>query len=79
MQALEFSTRIEGGVIRLPKEYEGYDNAYARVIILTTNSLETVSKKDRLREVMLRMGENDIFKKIDDPLAWQKKMRNDWE
>ena len=34
MNALEFSTKIEQGLIHLPKQFEEYDNTYVRIIVL---------------------------------------------
>jgi hypothetical protein len=79
MEALEFRTQIQEGIIRLPKEFEAYRNVFARIIILTEQPFDHPSKKERLRAVMLKLGEKDIFSKIDDGFAWQKEIRNEWE
>lgn len=79
MEALEFTTQIEEGIIRLPKEFERYSNIFARIIILTEKPLNLLSKKERLREVMLKMGEKNIFSKITNGVEWQKKIRNEWD
>lgn len=79
MEALEFSTHIEQGIIRLPKEYEAYHNAFVRIIILTEKSKIHHSKKEKLREVMIKMGEKNIFSKITNAVKWQKDIRNEWE
>ncbi len=79
MEALEFTTRIEEGIIRLPKELEMYSNIFARIIILTEKPLNHLSKKDRLRDVMLKMGEKNIFSKIENAVEWQKEIRNEWD
>jgi hypothetical protein len=79
MEALEFSTRIEEGIIRLPKEHEKYSNAFVRIIILTEAPLSHLSKKEKLREVMLQMGEKNVFSGIANPVDWQKGIRNEWD
>lgn len=79
MEALEFSTHIEQGIIKLPKEYEAYHNAFVRIIILTEKPINLLSKKERLREVMLKMGEKNIFSKITNAVKWQKEIRNEWD
>lgn len=79
MEALEFSAYIEQGVIRLPEEFRAYSNAFVRIIILAEKPVNQPSKKERLREVMLKMGERNIFSKITDAVKWQKEVRNEWE
>jgi hypothetical protein len=79
MEALEFSAQIEEGVIRLPEEFEAYRNIYARIIILTEKPINLLSKKERLKAVMLEMGEKNIFSKIADGVKWQKEVRNEWD
>lgn len=79
MQALEFSGKIENGVIRLPKEYEEYDDAYARVIMLVEKPDDLLAKKEKLRMTFQKMKKVDMFKKIENPTLWQKEIRDDWE
>ena len=80
MNVLEFSTKIEHGIIKLPKQYEAYDSVYARVIILVDKPLPIeVSSKDKLREAFKKMEGVAMFKQIENPTEWQKQERNDWE
>ena len=79
MEALEFNAQIEEGLIRLPKEFEAYRNVFARIIILIEQPFDHVSKKERLKAVMLEMGEKDVFSKIGDGIAWQREIRNAWD
>lgn len=79
MEALEFSTQIEQGIIRLPKEFGAYSNAFVRIIILTEPPVNQLSKKEKLRTIMLKMGEQNIFRNITDALKWQKEIRNEWD
>lgn len=79
MEALEFSTKIEHGMIRLPKQFEEYENAIVRIIILTERPRNFSLKKEKLRAVLKRMQSVDIFRSISNPVEWQKKIRNEWE
>lgn len=79
MEALEFSTKIEQGVIRLPKEFEAYNNTSVRIIILTERPLNALSDKEKLKEIMLKMGEKNIFSKIPNAVEWQRKIRDEWD
>ena len=50
MSLLEFTTKIEHGVIHLPKEFEDYENAVAHVTI----TLETPEDKKIKKENLLK-------------------------
>jgi hypothetical protein len=72
MEALEFSSKIEQGIIRLPKQFEAYENATVRIIILAEKPQIAPSKKEQLRAVMEKMQAADIFRSIPNPTEWQK-------
>lgn len=76
MEALEFSSKIEHGIIRLPQQFEAYENAVVRIIILAEKPQISLSKKEKLRLVMEKMEMVDIFDTISKPVEWQKKIRN---
>ncbi len=79
MEALEFSTKIEHGMIRLPKQFEEYENTIVRIIILVEKPQSLSYKKEKLRAVLKKMQEVDIFRSISNPAEWQKRLRNEWE
>ena len=79
MEALEFSTKIEHGIIRLPKQFEAYENTIVRIIILAEKPQNFSHKKEKLRAVLKKMQEVDIFRSISNPVEWQKQVRNEWE
>ena len=79
MEALEFSTKIVHGIIRLPKQFEEYENTVVRIIILAEKPQSFSSKKEKLRAVLKRMQQVDIFRSISNPVEWQKRLRNEWE
>ena len=79
MNSLEFTTKIEQGVIRLPKEFEEYDNAVAHVTVTLETPEETKAKKDKLFAVFEKMQKANLFREIEDPVEWQRKLRDEWE
>jgi hypothetical protein len=80
MNALEFTTRIEEGVIHLPQEYNEYQNSYVRIILLVEDSAPlTLSKKEKLRETFRKMRNQKMFAGIENPLEWQKKQIDEWD
>ena len=79
MNALEFSAKIEQGVIHLPKQYEAYDNTFARVIVLVEPTLNIVSKKEKLLATFKKLQQTSVFDSIENPVTWQKQLRDEWE
>ena len=77
MNSLEFTTKIEHGVIHLPKEFEDYDNAVAHVTV-TLDTSET-SQKEKLAVLFAKMRGVKMFENIENPTEWQKKLRDEWD
>jgi hypothetical protein len=40
---------------------------------------EAAERKKKLFEAFRKFAEKDIFRKIDDPVEWQRKLRDEWE
>ena len=79
MNSLEFTTKIEHGVIHLPKEFEDYDNAVAHVTVTLDTPEDKKAKKDRLFAAFKKAQEAKLFAEIEDPVAWQRKLRDEWD
>ena len=79
MNSVEFTTKIEQGVIRLPKEFEEYENAVAHVTVTLETPEDAKTKKERLFKVLKKAQEANLFQDIEDPVQWQKELRDEWE
>jgi hypothetical protein len=79
MSLLEFTTKIEHGVIHLPKEFEDYENVVAHITVKLENSEEIKAKKDRLFAAFKKLAEVNPFAEIEDPVEWQRKLRDEWD
>ncbi len=79
MNLLEFTTKIEHGVIRLPKKFDEYDNAVAHVAITLETTDEKKAKKEKLFAVLEKMQKSNMFQDIENPVEWQRKLRDEWE
>jgi len=79
MNSLEFTTKIERGVIHLPKEFEKYDNVTAHVVVSVELPEDKKAKKDKLFAAFKRAQEANLFADIEDPVEWQRKLRDEWE
>lgn len=74
MNSLEFTAKIEHGVIHLPKEFEDYENAVARVTV----TLEK-AKKANLLKAFKKAQKANLFAEIENPVEWQRELRNEWD
>ena len=79
MNSLEFTTKIEHGVIHLPKEFEEYENAVAHVKVTLETPEDKQAKKDRLFAALEKLAEANPFAGIKNPVEWQRKLRDEWE
>ena len=79
MQTIEAIVDTAGNVrlitdVRLPK------NRRALLTILDEEPKESPEvKKERLFAAFKKLAEKDIFPDIDDPVEWQRKLRDEWE
>ncbi len=79
MQTIEAMVDAAGKVrlitdVRLPK------NRRALVTILDEEPKESPeARKERLFAAFKKLAEKDIFSNIDDPVEWQRKLRDEWE
>jgi hypothetical protein len=79
MNSLEFTTKIEHGVIRLPKEFENYENSIAHVTVTLETPEDKKAKKDRLFAAFEKLAEANPFANMENPVEWQRKLRDEWE
>jgi len=79
MNAVEFSGKIKKGLIKVPKEFENFDNASVRIILLFDDEVTIDSKKEKLRNTFNKMKNETMFASVQNPVSWQKKLRDEWE
>ncbi len=79
MNPLEFTTKIEHGIIHLPKEFEDYENAVAHVSITLETPEEKKTKKENLLKAFKKAQKAKLFAEIENPVEWQRELRNEWD
>ena len=80
MKAIEFTTNIKNGIIRLPIKYKKIADSVVRIILLADEKeRKSISKKEKLEKLFVEATKKNIFKSIENPIEWQKKLRNEWE
>lgn len=68
------------GTLRLPSTVRLPKNRRAILTILDEEpSQSPFDKKQKLIEAFERLAEKDIFPDIEDPVEWQRKLRDEWE
>jgi hypothetical protein len=50
-----------------------------KLVEVTEKPQNFPSKKEKLRAILKKMQEKDIFRSISNPVEWQKRLRNEWE
>ncbi len=80
MRAIEFRAKIINGVIQIPAKYKKLANQLARVIILTEEEEPPVLKQDvkSIQSILSKLHSKKVFGKIEDPVSWQRKIRDEW-
>ena len=63
------------------KEVINFEKILKQFITLDMNKLSVTKKNinNSFIEAIKNLQKNDIFKKIEDPVKWQKEIRNEWE
>ncbi|MEM8528778.1 MAG: hypothetical protein AAF806_21830 [Bacteroidota bacterium] len=76
MQAIEFHSIVREGSIRVPEHYKDFQNQRVRVIVLIDNK---PNQKKQLAAVFEKMKHKKMFRRINNPTAWQKQLRDEWD
>lgn len=68
------------GKVKLLKEIRLPESRRALLTILDEEPQDSAElKKERLFAAFEKLAEKDIFPDIDDPVEWQRKLRDEWE
>ena len=79
MNAIEFSSKIQKGKKGEPKKYKKLDDEEVRVIIPVNDSKTGLLKKEGILKTLNKMKNEDMFSVIQNPVSWQKGIRDEWE
>ncbi|MBI5471532.1 MAG: hypothetical protein HY961_04215 [Ignavibacteriae bacterium] len=78
MNAIEFTTTPQAGVITIPQEYRDEIEGEVRVIVLKENDKKTgVELRKELEAVFEKYKGVTPFQGID-PVEWQREQRREW-
>ncbi|MGH8477271.1 MAG: hypothetical protein ACRER2_16155 [Methylococcales bacterium] len=76
MQAIQFETCLEKGMIRLPISYQHWqEGKQAKVIILVDDNTENQPKHEHPRSINRHSGKIAL---TEEPLEFQQNIRDEW-
>jgi hypothetical protein len=76
MQAIEFETHLENGLIHLPVSYQHWqEGKHVKVIVLVDESLNDRVEQQNGRSINRHAGKISLTQ---DPLDFQKNIRDEW-
>ncbi|WP_333877973.1 hypothetical protein [Methylobacter sp.] len=76
MQAIEFETHLENGLIHLPVSYQHWqEGKHVKVIVLVDESADDRSEQQNRKSINHHAGKISLTQ---DPLDFQKDIRDEW-
>lgn len=76
MQAIEFETHLENGLIHLPASYQHWqEGKHVKVIVLVDESVDTKAEHQSRLSINRHAGKISL---TEDPLEFQNNIRDEW-
>jgi hypothetical protein len=82
MQAIEFETQVNNGMIKIPEKYREFAYGKLKIIMLKQSKDSKHPDKNKISDIkgiLKEIREKNIFQKIDNPVDWQRTIRNEWQ
>ena len=77
MKTLEFKARVRNGTIKIPDSDQKKINEEVNVV-LSWNDSEKNYDPQKIQSILNKLKKEKIFDKIDNPVEWQRNLRNEW-
>lgn len=77
MKTLEFKARVRNGAIKIPVSEQKKINEEVNVV-LTWGETEKNYDPQKIQLILNKIKKKKIFDKIEDPVEWQRNLRNEW-
>ncbi len=78
LQAIELETVIPADG-KLPEAFRQFFGRKARVIVLAPDPVDERVQEEHEPPTLIELaGRIDVFKAIEDPVAWQRTVRDEW-
>jgi hypothetical protein len=81
MLAVEFETRVENGMVKIPVKYREMMAGDLKIILLKPDKKAKVPGKAKtlqLKKLLNQIREKNIFGAITNPIEWQREIRDEW-
>jgi len=81
MLAVEFETNVKNGMILIPGKYREMAEGLLKIIILKEEHKPKSASRNNypnLKKLLTRIRRKNIFQSIDDPVEWQRAIRDEW-
>jgi len=81
MIAFQFDAFVEDGLITVPKEVKKeLGDGIFKVILLKEGKKNSINEfKKNIKLLFEQFPDTTPFKEIEDPVAWQKQIRSEWD
>ena len=82
MWAVEFETHARNGMIKIPEKYREMADGELKIIILKQREKESgipgESKNTNIKRLLEQIKAKNIFHTLQDPVEWQRTIRDEW-
>ena len=82
MRKIEFETQVENGTIIIPKNFnESLNNKNVKILIMVNSDadVQVNYSLSKIENILKKINSKGIFSNIEDPVIWQKKLRDEWK
>ena len=80
MRTIEFFTQIKNGIIKIPEIFnKDINNRKVKILINIDIDTKTNYDINKIEKVLEKIKAKNIFKNIEEPVKWQKGIRDEWE
>lgn len=74
---MELIAKINDGKITLPEEYSFLNNKTVKILLVDES--DSVSQTEIMKSILKEIIKRNVFGKIQNPVDWQRSLRNEWE
>ncbi|MBW8051787.1 MAG: hypothetical protein FVQ77_15915 [Cytophagales bacterium] len=82
MRTIEFETQVENGIIKIPKNItEDVNNKKVKILIKVDRdkNVQINYNMKEIEKLLKKIYAKNVFNSIENPVNWQKKIRDEWE
>ncbi len=79
MQAIEIQAAVKDGVLQVPTLPTPLADGEVKLIVLYEEDPKRNYDPEKLKASFKKVAELGVFDAIEDPVAWQRQQRDEWE